>query len=144
MKNTKYPVLLLMLMISVSFTAVAQTKNSLPETITSFIKALETADESALNALVSDNLSYGHSDGKVEDKKTFVANLLNGSSDFVKINTSDQSITELKHLAIVRHKLEASTNNDGKPGNVKLHVLLIWQKENGRWLLVARQATKIL
>ena len=36
----------------------------------------------------------------------------------------------------------ATTNDGGKPGTVKLKVLLIFQKENGAWKLLARQAVK--
>ena len=36
----------------------------------------------SLDQYVMDELSYGHSGGKIEDKETFEANLLNGNSDF--------------------------------------------------------------
>jgi ketosteroid isomerase-like protein len=44
--------------------------------------------------------------------------------------------------AIVRHNMAAKTNDNGKPGEVHLHILLVWQKQHGNWKLVARQAVK--
>jgi hypothetical protein len=46
-------------------------------------------------------------------------------------------------MAIVRHKLNATTNDSGKPGEVHLLVLLIFQKDHKEWKLLARQAVKI-
>ena len=45
--------------------------------------------------------------------------------------------------AVVRHILKAKTNDGGKPADVHLRVLLIWQKQGGHWKLLARQAVKM-
>ena len=62
--------------------------------------------------------------------------------DFVTIDITDQTIDIVGKTAIVRHQFNATTNDGGKPGIVKLKVLLIFQKENGVWKLLARQAVK--
>ncbi|GAB3033336.1 nuclear transport factor 2 family protein [Spirosoma pulveris] len=100
-------------------------------------------DKAKLEALASDELSYGHSNGKLEDKKAFVEALMNGSSDFKTIDLTEQTITVVDNTAFVRHKLMAETANDGKPGTAKLSVLLVWIKQKGNWKLLARQAVKI-
>jgi len=105
-------------------------------------KAMEDANATALNELTDDQLSYGHSSGVIDDKKQFVAKLTSGQSDFVSISISEQTITASKHTAIVRHILKAITNDNGKPGEVNLKVLLVWHKEKGAWKLIARQAVK--
>ncbi|MEK7226911.1 MAG: nuclear transport factor 2 family protein, partial [Bacteroidota bacterium] len=35
-----------------------------------------------------------------------------------------------------------TTNDGGKPGEVHLLVMLVWQKQGGKWILLARQAVK--
>ena len=105
--------------------------------------AMIDADRTALENLTADSLSYGHSGGKVERKSDFVENIVSGKSDFVTINLSDQTISIVNNLAIVRHTLNATTNDGGKPGTVKIHVLLVWQKYKKEWKLVARQAVKL-
>jgi ketosteroid isomerase-like protein len=104
--------------------------------------AMISGDRAALNESVSDNLSYGHSGGHVEGKEEFVEKLASGKSDFVTINITEQSISVYGKTAIVRHNLEAQTNDGGKPANVKLKILLVFAKENGDWKLLARQAVK--
>jgi hypothetical protein len=106
-------------------------------------KALIDGKETDLNAIAAEELSYGHSSGKVEDKKTFVERLVSGDSDFKTIQLSEQTIRIVGNIAIVRHRLVAETNDNGRPGNPNLSVLLIWQNQSGKWRLLARQATKL-
>lgn len=106
--------------------------------------AMVNADKDALEKLTADKLNYGHSGGKVEDKGSFVSNIVSGGSDFVSIDLTEQTITISRKTAIVRHILKAKTNDGGKPGEVHLRILLIWQKQKGDWKLLARQAVKIV
>ena len=106
-------------------------------------KAMLDADSVMLDKLVSPKLSYGHSGGHIDDKTEFVQKIVSGKSDFVTLEFPEQSISISKNTAIVRHKFNAVTNDNGKPGEVHLAVLLIWQKQHGQWKLLARQAVKV-
>lgn len=106
-------------------------------------QALIDGDGQKLDNLTAAELSYGHSLGRIEDKVTFIAKLVSGESDFKTISISNQEIRMSGHVALVRHQLEASIYDGGKPGEVKLHVLLVWQKQHGNWKLLARQAVRI-
>ena len=106
-------------------------------------KALVDPDKATLDALVLDDLTYGHSNGNLQDKAAFEEALLNKSSDFVTIDLTNQTIKVVGNTAWVRHTLTATTNDGGKPGNAHLSVLLIWLKQKGQWRLLARQAVKI-
>ncbi len=122
----------------------AQTKNnSVEQAVIQLREALLSGNESKLRAISSSHLSYGHSNGLIENQDAFVATLISGKSVFVTMDLSDQTIDEIGNTAIVRHTLYAKTNNDGVMGEVKLKVLLIFQKVKGAWTLLARQAVKI-
>lgn len=101
-----------------------------------------SGDSVALTAIASEHLSYGHSGGHVEGRAAFVEKIASGKSDFVTIDISEQTIDIVGNTAIVRHNFNATTNDGGKPGTVKLKVLLIFQKEKGSWKMLARQAVK--
>ncbi|HMU11592.1 MAG TPA: nuclear transport factor 2 family protein [Ferruginibacter sp.] len=106
-------------------------------------KAMVDADSAMLDKLVAAKLSYGHSGGHVDNKTEFIQKIVSGKSDFVKLEFPEQTVSISKNTAIVRHKFNATTNDNGKPGEVHLSVLLVWQKEHGSWKLLARQAVKI-
>ena len=122
----------------------AQTKEeqAVAKVVEKLRKAMVDANKNELESLVSDKLSYGHSPGYVEDKKLFVDNIVSGKSDFVTMELTNQTISISDNNAIVRHKLDAVTNNSGQPGEAHLLVLMVWQKKKDKWLLLARQAVK--
>lgn len=138
-------VIYLILAILVFKTTQAQSKDSLQVTkaVNHLAELMVNPDKAALEALVSDQVSYGHSGGKLEGRTSFIESLTSGSSDFVKINLTDQTIQLFGKTAIVRNKLFASTNDGGKPGEVKLALILVWQKQQKTWQLIARQAVKL-
>ncbi|MEH6305338.1 nuclear transport factor 2 family protein [Olivibacter sp. CPCC 100613] len=105
--------------------------------------ALISGDQGALDAIAADNLSYWHSSGKYENKAAFIESLTSGQSDFVSIDLSDQTISISGDIATVHHTLSGKTNDGGKPGTVRIGVLLVFQKHNGNWRLFARQAFKL-
>jgi Domain of unknown function (DUF4440) len=105
-------------------------------------KAMIDADSATLDLLTATELSYGHSSGHLDTKQDFVTKIVSGKSDFVSIELTEQTISISGNTAVVRHKLNAVTNDNGKPGEVHLLVLLIWQKQHGAWKLLARQAVK--
>ena len=105
--------------------------------------AMIDANKADLENSVADQLSYGHSGGHIDDKKEFVEKIVSGKSDFVTLDLTEQTIAISGKTAIVRHILSAKTNDGGKPGEVHLRVLMIWQKQKGGWKLLARQAVKM-
>lgn len=106
--------------------------------------AMIDASKTDLENSVAEKLSYGHSSGHIDDKNEFVEKIVSGKSDFVSIELGEQTISVSGKTAIVRHILKAKTNDGGKPGEVHLRILLVWQKQAGKWKLLARQAVKMV
>ena len=123
--------------------AQSKTEKQVAAVVEQLRKAMVNADKTALESLAAEQLSYGHSGGHIDDKKEFVAKLTGGGSDFVTIDLTEQTVSVTGKTAIVRHILTAKTNDNGKPAEVHLRVLLVWQKQGSQWKLLARQAVKI-
>lgn len=135
--------IILVLLVSFDFSfSQGKKESALAAKVEMLKKAMVDPDSAMLDRLAAEQLSYGHSGGTVENKKEFISKIISGKSDFVSIELSNQSISVSGNTAIVRHKLDAVTNNDGKAGEVHLLVLLVWQKQHGDWQLLARQAVK--
>ena len=126
------------------FQARGQTTNELAvrAAVENLRKAMIDADSAMLDKLTDEKLSYGHSGGTVEGKREFISKILSGKSKFISIELTAQTISISKNTAIVRHHLNAVTNDNSKAGEVHLLVLLVWQKKKGNWTLLARQAVK--
>ncbi len=130
----------------ISFSSSAQSKDwkIVAQTVEELRLAMIDANKTKLEQLTSDSLSYGHSSGRIENKNEFVQSIVNGKSDFVTIDLSEQTISITRNVSVVRHVLTATTNDGGKPATVKLKVLLIFEKEKTQWRLLARQAVKLV
>jgi len=107
--------------------------------------AMIQADSVKLDKLTFDELSYGHSGGQLQNKQEFIHAFTSHASVFINIDLTNQVISVIDDIAIVRHTLSAQTNDKGKgPGTVKLNILLVWKKNHaGEWRLLARQAVKL-
>ena len=124
-------------------TAQSKDEKQLSMAVETLKKAMIDADRQQLDNITSSDLSYGHSSGKMEDKAAFIEALTSGRSDFLTIDLTDQTIKVSGKTALVRHTLTGTTKDNGVAGNVKLGVLLVWQKQHGKWKLLARQAFRL-
>jgi hypothetical protein len=96
-----------------------------------------------LESVLSNDLAYGHSSGKIETKAEFVEAIVTRASDFKAIDIEDQRINVQGKLAIVRHILNGETNGGGKKGNVRLGIVLVFKQVNNQWLLCSRNAFRV-
>jgi len=142
MQKTIASLLLGSMLISSSLFAQSSAEKQIAERVESLRKAMIAADKPTLMELTAEDLTYGHSIGLIQDKATFIDGLMKGESVFKTIALSDQTIKITGDVATVRHHFVAETNNNNVPGKADLLVLLVWQKQNGQWKLLARQAVK--
>lgn len=121
----------------------AQTEKEIAAKVEALRLALIDPTEANLKELSSENLTYGHSSGKLENQSQFIEALVSGVSDYASITFKDQTIQMAKDVAIVRHKLAADVSDGGVSNSIEIGVMLVWHKEKGQWKLLARQAYKL-
>lgn len=124
----------------------AADKAALEKRVAALTSASLSGNLNELNDLTSDKLSYGHSNGDIQDKRGFVDSLATKNWTFTQINIVDQKIADISGgTALVRQKLYGEAKNRGKaPAKLALGILLVWKKENAKWVLYGRQAFKLL
>jgi hypothetical protein len=125
--------------------AVSPEEDAIAKNVEAFRAAQFAADAKALDSLCAAELSYSHSDGRVEDKPTFVANATNGKSKFLTLEYQDPKIRVVGPAAIVRFHWvgEQEAVADGKKSNTNLHILMNWQKQGADCKLLSRASTKL-
>jgi hypothetical protein len=123
-------------------TVYGQSQKNLDSVLEEFRTNLINPDDATLLRLTSKDLTYGHSNGVIENQDQFIEALKNGPSKFVAIQVSDQSITLVDDLALVRQNLSGEVQTGEAVSKLNLGVLLVWKKEKSGWQLVARQAFK--
>ena len=128
---------------SASVHAIDHDVQLLEATIETLRQAMVEANGLVLGNLAFDELTYGHSNGNIQNKAEFVETIVSGKSNFISISLSNPYINIFGDTAIARHEFNAETNDGGKPGSVRLHILWVWRKEDGAWKMLARQAVRM-
>jgi len=120
-------------------------EDAVAKNVEAFRAAQVAADAKAFDALCAAELSYSHSDARVEDKATFIANATSGKSKFLSLKYDDTKVRVVGPAAIVRfHWLgESEAVADGKKSSTNLHILMNWVKQGSDWKLLSRASTKL-
>ena len=106
-------------------------------------KALLDKDKARLEQLTAPQLSYGHSDGRVQTKPEFIDGVMAGKAVVKSLTFPDLKVGLASNAAIARHVYASESETDGKPNSVRIGVLAVWQKQDGSWKLLARQGYKL-
>lgn len=136
--------LVIFLIISISGYSQSKQEKEVSAAVEVLKKGIIDADKDLLSSITADQLVYGHSNGKVQNKTEFISEILDTKTmDYSSIDLSDQTFQVSGNTAIVHAIYSAETISNGTPGHLKIGVMLIWQKLHGKWKLLARQAYKV-
>ena len=144
-RHLALPVLALGLLAAVSAFALSAEEEAVAKRVEAFRTAQIAQDAKALDELAAPELSYSHSDARVEDKATFSKNATSGKSKTLSLQYKDPTIRMVGDVAIERfHWIgESEAVADGKRSSTNLHILMNWQKQAGTWKLLTRASTKL-
>lgn len=87
--------------------APAPAEKQVAQAVDHLTQAMLHKDITELNALTAENLTYGHSSGKIQDKQAFIADIETGKSAFKTLEMQKQTITLSGDTALVRHHFSA-------------------------------------
>jgi hypothetical protein len=118
-------------------------EGAVAQTVDACYKAVASKNQQQLEALLSDQLSYGHSVGRIETKAEFIAASVSPRTTWKSLGPVDQSISVSGDTATVRHIMTGENLREGQPGSVKMGVMMMMQKQGGVWKMLARQGYKV-
>ncbi len=106
-------------------------------------RAMVDGDGEALDALLSDNVFYVHTNGKRETKRQFIDSIAAGRRRYRQIEIQSQDVLTVgENMCIIagRALIEMETNNGGLV--FPIAYTAVQAQEQGRWRLLAWQATR--
>jgi ketosteroid isomerase-like protein len=121
----------------------ASDEAAVKENVEALRKALLMADKAQLEQLAADQLSYGHSSGKVQNKAEFVDGVVTRKAVVKSLDFPELTVAVAGDAAIARHLYVSDSETDGKPDHTRIGMLAVWQKQDGSWKLLARQGYKL-
>ncbi|WP_376092933.1 nuclear transport factor 2 family protein [Roseomonas sp. CCTCC AB2023176] len=105
--------------------------------------AMAAGDFAALRELLSDRLTYAHSDATRDTKATYLATLADGSLRYLKTWHETERVIALGDSAAAIGRMGADIVRNGSARTIGSITLALWAKEGDAWRLVAYQPTAL-
>lgn len=142
----KKTVTLILILLSAFFHTPYAQKDSvkLKEAMNQLNQALIQKKETDLLAVLHTNLSFGHSNGWVQNKNDVLNDLKTGKLTYRIMDNNQTAILQIhKKWATVKTHTRAEGEINGTPFQLNLHIMQVWLKTKKGWQLIARQSTKL-
>lgn len=115
----------------------------LHQSIAQLNMALLKKDTIQLKQLLHQKLTYGHSNGWVQNKQDMVADFVSGKIEYRTIEATNAAIVWENNIASVRNEAEVEGTVNGTAFKMKLHIVQVWVWKQKKWLLLSRQSVKL-
>lgn len=126
----------------VAFTNAQTDEEKLITTVKEFHQALVNKNTVSINQQTDKALSYGHSNGWVENKTEMLKNLETAYISYQVYKEDSISVLINGTMANVRFVANITATMKAATQTYHLKVLEVWVKKGKRWVLFARQAVK--
>lgn len=103
----------------------------------------ETKDSAAIQDLVAEAVTYGHSTGDIENKPLMLHNAVHNTQVYRNLSVEKLGVSTAGETVIVRYILRADVIKNGNTSPLNLGILQVWARNKGKWRLFARQAVKV-
>ncbi|MFC6672679.1 nuclear transport factor 2 family protein [Marinobacterium aestuariivivens] len=107
-------------------------------------KAMREADTESLDRLLAEDLSYTHSDGVTDSKKSYLLGVQAGKWKYRNIERHDHDIRIFRELAVITGDIHIDVDIEGIATHLNCRFLCIWQQKSEGWKMVVWQATRRL
>lgn len=142
MKIKALVMLVVATMTSTAALASTSEEASVNDAVNQLSAAMIAGDGQKMQDLTAQTLTYGHSNGRVQDQAEFIGTIVSGQTRYRQIDLSNSVIRVTGDNAVVRDHFSGVTESGGKIAQVDFDALLVWQKQAGKWKLLARQGFK--
>ena len=106
-------------------------------------EAMCEKDVGLLKTMLTEQLSYTHSNGLVESKDQHLENIKSGKIVYQKIQPEGLKIRTFKKSAIITGFVQVAGLYNNTPFDVRLHYLDIYIKQRRKWKLAAWESVKV-
>jgi ketosteroid isomerase-like protein len=106
-------------------------------------EAMRREDWAALDAALSDDLTYVHSTARLESKAEHIANLRAGKPHYRGIAPRERGVRVNGDVGLVNGVSEMRVERDGKEQRFTVRYLAVYAKVGAAWRLIAWQSTRV-
>ena len=106
-------------------------------------QAMMDADTDALESILADELTYTHTTAALDTKESFIRRLASGTCNYESVAPSNMQVRSYGDIAVVTGHADVEVSNSGNRNSFSVRFTDVLVRRDGRWQVVAWQATKI-
>ena len=108
------------------------------------VAATLAANAQRLETILSDQLHYAHSSGKIDTKASFVEALISHRTVYESIEYGQRDFRLISPgVVLMSGRVKVNVRSGPQKIDLDLCYLAVWREENGRWRFLAWQSTKL-
>ena len=108
------------------------------------VAAMLAPTREKLEAVLSPELRYTHSNGQVDTKASLIESLLDGSAKYLKYDFHERTVTfPAPGIALMAGRFDVKAVVKGNAADSTISFLGVWRLEKGEWKFLAWQSCKI-
>lgn len=108
------------------------------------VSAMLAPTREKLDAVLSPELRYAHSNGQVDTKEALISSLTDGSAAYAKYAYQERTFTfPAPGLALMTGRFDVKAIVKGNAAESTIGFLAVWRLEQGTWKFLAWQSSKI-
>jgi ketosteroid isomerase-like protein len=107
-------------------------------------RALKTKDRQILDAIVAGNFTFTEPDSTVKNRDEYLADRSSDIADIESFELADLKVSVFENCALTSGTSKITERRQGKRYRFSLRWKELWLKDNGKWQVVASQATPVI
>ena len=108
------------------------------------VAAMLAPTREKLDAVLSPDLRYTHSNGQIDSKTSLIESLLDGSAKYMKYQVHECTFTfPAPGIALMAGSFDVKAVVKGNAADSTISFLGVWRLEKGEWKFLAWQSCKI-
>ena len=108
------------------------------------VAAMLAPTREKLDAVLSPELRYAHSNGQVDTKAALIASLTDGSAKYSKYAYQERTFTfPAPGIALMAGRFDVKAVVKGNAAESTISFLAVWRLEQGEWKFLAWQSCKV-
>jgi len=107
-------------------------------------QAMIDGDMAFLESVYTDDLTYNHSDGKSDSKRSYLQGMREGVWNYQRFESRQEHIRRVGECAVVTGLIDMDVIIRGEPMLLNSRYISVWREGDAGWQMIAWQSTRYL
>jgi ketosteroid isomerase-like protein len=105
-------------------------------------QAMIDGDMAFLESVYTDDLTYSHSDGKSDSKRSYLQGMREGVWNYQRFESRQEHIRRVGECAVVTGLIDMDVIIRGEPMLLNSRYISVWREGDAGWQMIAWQSTR--